>query len=143
MSSFNLLLVLAVLACVWVFVSASDFSGNSSRKNLISLVAAFVIALLLAASNLGNEWIIRRVAGNGFTEPHQALQAAKAANGEAGAMGAYTAGTLETLFNRDRENAAALGLAAVLCLVSGLWLGRRRAQPPATGTATTSTVTRN
>jgi len=140
MSSINLVLVFAVLACVWVFASARHFSGKSSRVNLASLVAAVVISLLLAVANLSTEWVIRRVAGDQFTEPQQALQAARARPGDAGTLSAYMAGTLETSFNHGRESAMSLGLATVLCLISGLWLGRRRTQPPATSSATTFTA---
>ncbi|MFG6448727.1 hypothetical protein ACG0Z6_10825 [Roseateles sp. BYS180W] len=128
MTQFNVFLAFAVLACVWVFASAKNFSSQPSRRGLGTLAAAMGVSLLCAAAHLSNEWAVRDAASLSHIEPNQAYEHAKAMGGEAGVLGAYTAGILEASFKRNREDAAGLGLASVFCLVAGLGLGRRRSR---------------
>lgn len=123
---FNLLLVLAVLSCVGVFTSAARLSGRPSRQQAFTLFGAVALSLLLATAHLGAEWVARDVAGQGFSEPQQALQAAKAVGGELGVINGYTTGLVEASFRHHRENAIGLLVATLLCLGAGLWTGRRR-----------------
>lgn len=136
MPSFNVILVLAVLSCVWVFVAAARLSSHRDRRNLLSTTAAVVVALSLASALLGSEWAIRRVAGAGFVEPRAMLESATATPSALGATNAYTAGAMESMFNSNRENALALVVATCLCLGGGILVGRKRQPPRAPEAAT-------
>jgi hypothetical protein len=125
----DVVLVLAVLACLWVCSSARNLAQAATLRNHFKLLAALATGVLLAIAPLSTEWIINSVAGEQVAPPTTPFTPAKVANSPAPVMVAHSIGMVETAVERNRVSAASMLVALLASLCVGYIAGRRgRAQ---------------
>lgn len=130
MDHVNLPLSLGVLACAWLFVAARRWAAGRARRGWLPVLGALLLAGGLAAAQSAPEWIVRQVAGSAYTGPEPTLAAAQAGATPSPVQDAHLAGVMQTAWARDRQASLSLAAAALLCLLAGVWVGRRAATPP-------------